>query len=483
MAHYAVTPLAVTARDTYTYEGPAGLPPGRVVRITLRGTPALGIIRRADAPHPRAATLEDAQVDLPASAIALADWAAGEYLASPGRALGALVDEAVLKHRPDRWAAGPERPGPGFSGQVDLRPSPAELPAGATLRLVPEVAGTNLPDALVYHSRMTPKQRAAVWWEVAAGSTVTVVGTRSAVWLPWRNLHTIIVEHEDELAYKEEQAPRYHARSAAAKLAQERRTRLVLRSVAPSLETWSLTERRAYRKTGSLDPTRVVITEPDPHPDLVGSSLHRQINAGARTLLYVPARLIKEAQLRLAKELGRSVGTFDGSDAAVTAFNAGPTRVLITGHTALHHPFQAGAVGVLSIDGLLQLTDFRAAERAFQLLRKLANLRVPGAPLVIQTDEPEHPAIAGLQAPEDFYQNEYAERRALRLPPVTRLVRIPAGSEEEARAITEKLDAVCEMTVSQTKGGWQVLAKGDPKALRPLLDPEWKVDVDPQIVS
>ena len=93
---------------------------------------------------------------------------------------------------------------------------------GQALILVPEIALS--PQALdsfrqggiervaLYHSTLRPRQRAEVWQRAAEGALDLVVGTRSAVFLPFRDLRLIAVDEEQDGAYKQEDSPRYHAR-------------------------------------------------------------------------------------------------------------------------------------------------------------------------------------------------------------------------------------------------------------------------------
>jgi primosomal protein N' (replication factor Y) len=103
-------------------------------------------------------------------------------------------------------------------------------------------------------------------------------------------------------------------------------------------------------------------------------------------------------------------------------------------------------VGVVNADAALSIPDFRAGERAFQLLVQVAGRAgrgdVPGRVLV-QTWDPDHPAIA-LGARHDvdaFLARELADRRELGYPPLTRaaLVRADGPDEHETRAACERL--------------------------------------------
>ncbi len=97
-------------------------------------------------------------------------------------------------------------------------------------------------------------------------------------------------------------------------------------------------------------------------------------------------------------------------------------------------------VGVINADAALSIPDFRASERAFQLLVQVAGRAgrgdIPGR-VIVQTWDPEHPAVA-LAARHDvdaFLERELADRHELGFPPLTRcaLVRVDAVEESEAR--------------------------------------------------
>ncbi len=121
--------------------------------------------------------------------------------------------------------------------------------SGQTLILVPEIALS--PQTLdsfrragfgrvaLYHSTLRPRERADVWRAAAAGELDLIVGTRSAVFLPFRNLRLIVVDEEQDSAYKQDDAPRYHARDVALVRAQRLGGVAVLASATPSLETFA----------------------------------------------------------------------------------------------------------------------------------------------------------------------------------------------------------------------------------------------------
>ncbi len=93
---------------------------------------------------------------------------------------------------------------------------------------------------VVYHSRLTGRQRAAVWERVERSQGgMVVLGVRSAVLLPLRNLGLVVIDEEHDASYKQDDpAPRYHARDAAIVLARAAGARTLLGSATPSLESF-----------------------------------------------------------------------------------------------------------------------------------------------------------------------------------------------------------------------------------------------------
>lgn len=133
------------------------------------------------------------------------------------------------------------------------------------LLLVPEIALTTqtvrrLQDRFervaVLHSGLTDVQRSLAWTAIAAGEVPVVIGTRSAVFAPCRNLGVIIVDEEAESSYKNLAAPRFHTRDVAIQRANLEGIPVVLGSAAPSLETWKNARRKKHYHLLRM-PTRV----------------------------------------------------------------------------------------------------------------------------------------------------------------------------------------------------------------------------------
>ena len=119
------------------------------------------------------------------------------------------------------------------------------------LYLLPEIAlTTQLVSRLtkhfgnqvaVFHSKYSNNERVEVWNQVLENSEKAkiVIGARSALFLPYSNLGLIIIDEEHEQTFKQQDpAPRYHARDAAIVLANSHKSKVLLGSATPSIETY-----------------------------------------------------------------------------------------------------------------------------------------------------------------------------------------------------------------------------------------------------
>ncbi len=88
-----------------------------------------------------------------------------------------------------------------------------------------------------WHSDVAPKRREAAWRQVATGEVQVVVGARSALFLPFRDLGLIVVDEEHDPAYKQEDRVFYNARDMAIVRAQIGKAAVVLASATPSIES------------------------------------------------------------------------------------------------------------------------------------------------------------------------------------------------------------------------------------------------------
>jgi primosomal protein N' (replication factor Y) len=99
----------------------------------------------------------------------------------------------------------------------------------------------------VYHSKFNDNERVEIWNKVLNGSYQVVLGARSAVFLPFKDLNLIVVDEEHESSYKQhEPAPRYQARDAAVFLGHLHQTKVILGSATPSIESFYNAETEKY---------------------------------------------------------------------------------------------------------------------------------------------------------------------------------------------------------------------------------------------
>ncbi|BAV05259.1 replication restart DNA helicase PriA [Filimonas lacunae] len=99
----------------------------------------------------------------------------------------------------------------------------------------------------IYHSKFNPNERVEIWNKVKSGEARIVLGARSAVFLPFRDLGLIIADEEHDSSYKQQEpAPRYHARDAAIYYASLFQAKVLLGSATPSIESYTNAQQGKY---------------------------------------------------------------------------------------------------------------------------------------------------------------------------------------------------------------------------------------------
>ncbi len=114
----------------------------------------------------------------------------------------------------------------------------------------------------VLHSHLTDSERHWHWQRIARGEVEVIVGARSAVFAPTPHLGLIILDEEHDGSFKQDSAPRYHARHVAEQRALVENVPLVLGSATPSLESWQRAKTGEYTLVDM--PVRV-FARPLPH--------------------------------------------------------------------------------------------------------------------------------------------------------------------------------------------------------------------------
>ncbi|KIC36689.1 primosomal protein N' [Leisingera sp. ANG-M7] len=99
-----------------------------------------------------------------------------------------------------------------------------------------------------WHSGATMTERRRVWKMVGQGAAQLVIGARSSLFLPFRDLGLIIVDEEHDTSYKQEDGVLYNARDMAVLRAAMCTAQVVLASATPSLETWANAEAGKYNR-------------------------------------------------------------------------------------------------------------------------------------------------------------------------------------------------------------------------------------------
>lgn len=275
---------------------------GAAVRALLQK----GLLVEEAAParrDPFAGTAGDLLPPLPAPALPLS--------AAQAEALVA-VTSALARAEP----AGPGRPaGPdvfllfGVTGsgktEVYLRAIEAARGMGRqALLLVPEIALTPQLVGLLrgrfgervalLHSALSPGERFDEWQRVRTGQVDVAVGARSAVFAPFERLGLVILDEEHETTYKQEEAPRYHARAVALERARREGAVVLLGSATPSLESYRAAAQGEYRLLRLA--ARV---DGRPLPRYAVVDMREELERGNRSIFS--ARLTEAVRERLAR--------------------------------------------------------------------------------------------------------------------------------------------------------------------------------------
>lgn len=87
------------------------------------------------------------------------------------------------------------------------------------------------------HSGVTESKRIRYWKDIAQGNAQIIIGTRSSLFFPYRNLGLIILDEEHDMSYISDSAPRYHVAEVAEYIATLNHIPLVYGSGTPRIET------------------------------------------------------------------------------------------------------------------------------------------------------------------------------------------------------------------------------------------------------
>ncbi|MFT9456835.1 MAG: primosomal protein N' [Liquorilactobacillus hordei] len=115
-----------------------------------------------------------------------------------------------------------------------------------TPQMVKNVVGRFGSKVALLHSGLSEGERLDEWHRIQTGDATVVVGARSAVFAPLKNIGIIVIDEEHESSYKQENMPRYHAIEIAKQRAQYHKCSLILGSATPSLESRARAQKGVY---------------------------------------------------------------------------------------------------------------------------------------------------------------------------------------------------------------------------------------------
>lgn len=133
-------------------------------------------------------------------------------------------------------------------------------------------------DIAVFHSALSVRERLEQWKRVKKGDAKIIIGTRSAVFAPCKNIGLIIIDEEQEHTYKSEQTPRYNAIDVAKYRAAYNKCLLILASATPSVESYAAAQSGRYelctltKRYGSAHLPEVVTVDMRTEPKAQGSN-------------------------------------------------------------------------------------------------------------------------------------------------------------------------------------------------------------------
>lgn len=165
----------------------------------------------------------------------------------------------------------------------------ALLEGKSAIVLVPEISltpqmierfkGRFGKDVALFHSRLSDGERFDEWHRVKDGKARVIVGARSALFLPAKNLGIIIIDEEHENTYKSEQNPKYQTKEVAEYIADKYRCKLILGSATPTIESYY---RAISGEIELIEITKRVDGKPMPHMELV--DMREELKQGNRSL-------------------------------------------------------------------------------------------------------------------------------------------------------------------------------------------------------
>ncbi|MEL6644332.1 MAG: primosomal protein N' [Pseudomonadota bacterium] len=177
-----------------------------------------------------------------------------------------------------------------------------------------------------WHSGVTLTERRRCWRMVGEGGAQLVVGARSALFLPFRDLGLIVVDEEHDTSYKQEDGVLYNARDMAVLRASIQGAQVVLASATPSLESWANADVGKYKRLeltsrfgpaqmpdlAAIDMREAGLPATRWISDELAAEVEKRISAGEQALLFLNRR--GYAPVTICRACGHQIGC-DACDA------------------------------------------------------------------------------------------------------------------------------------------------------------------------
>ena len=150
-----------------------------------------------------------------------------------------------------------------------------------------------------WHSGVTMTERRRIWKMVGQGGAQLVIGARSSLYLPFRDLGLIVVDEEHDTSYKQEDGALYNARDMSVLRASVAKASVILASATPSLETWVNAESGKYHKITMTDRFGSAVMPDMSAIDMRQEKLPSDRWVSSDLVAHIKARMLKGEQSML----------------------------------------------------------------------------------------------------------------------------------------------------------------------------------------
>lgn len=373
-----------------------------------------------------------------------------------------------------------------------------------TLIIVPEQGHIDeiislLPEAVrskvcMWHSRLSTKEQFTLWKKVRNQECDLIIGTRGALFLPFVELESIIIDYEHDVNHKHaDQAPRFHVKDIARGLAELYGATVTYMSFSPSLDSYLCIQKGEYTHNNIfVSNNKILFDKIESTPTVIqktielGSKLVKPISEYAEKCIEssivnnedifiminkkddsteykiehkdilkyrINTRALEQYFSKLQKQAAHYEMIRIERDTSVPDVQSAPR--LIIGTTAAL-PYinweKTKCIIWLEIDRQLSIAELSARENTWHLLHYFMYRKNKKSELLIESAQPDHIIFKSLTQPDRFYRTELSERKEFNYPPYCSMVRYFYGNtnktyvQKTVEKIREKVkDALTNM--------------------------------------